>query len=144
MRYGNTYLQWLGEKRDWCISRQLWWGHRIPVRTGAFEAAALQDVLSAFRPHLGRGDLCLRLVDANGASALLRSPDDARGLPESFAAGEVEVMACLRDLDADADLTQLCADQGLTQDPDVLDTWFSSGLWPQSTLGLARPGIRPG
>jgi valyl-tRNA synthetase len=139
VRYSNTYLQWLGEKRDWCISRQLWWGHRIPVWTGAFTSGALQDVLNAFRPHLGRGDLCLRLDDANGESTVLRSPDDVRGLPESFAAGEVEVMACLRDLDADADLTQLCADQGLTQDPDVLDTWFSSGLWPQSTLGWPDP-----
>ena len=71
---------------------------------------------------------------------MLQSPGDARGLPESFtAAGEVEVMACLRDLEADAALAQICADQGLTQDPDVLDTWFSSGLWPQSTLGWPDP-----
>ena len=139
VRYGNTYLQWLGEKRDWCISRQLWWGHRIPVWTGTFTSGDLQAVLNAFRPHLGRGDVCLRLVDADGASAVLRNPDDVHALPESLAAGEVEVMVCLRDLNADADLTQLCADQGLTQDPDVLDTWFSSGLWPQSTLGWPDP-----
>ena len=139
VRYGNTYLQWLGEKRDWCISRQLWWGHRIPVWAGAFTAGALQDVLNAFRPHLGRDDLCLRVVDAGGVSAMLRSPGDVEGLPQSFAAGEVEVMVCLRDLDADTELAQLCTDQGLTQDPDVLDTWFSSGLWPQSTLGWPNP-----
>lgn len=139
VRYANTYLQWLGEKRDWCISRQLWWGHRIPVWSGVFAAGALQDVLGAMRPHLGRGDLCLRLVDGSGASAILQSPDDIGLLPPSFAADEVEVMACVRDLEADADLAQLCADQGLTQDPDVLDTWFSSGLWPQSTLGWPDP-----
>ena len=140
VRYGNTYLQWLGEKRDWCISRQLWWGHRIPVWAGTFAGSALQDVLSALTPHLERGDLCLHLVDADGTSVMLQSPGDARDLPASFTAGsDVEVMACLRDLEADAALAQICADQGLTQDPDVLDTWFSSGLWPQSTLGWPDP-----
>ena len=78
-RYERNYLAWMENLRDWCISRQLWWGHRIPVFT------------------------C-----ANG---------------HEFAA-----------LDDPSACTQ-CDSTELTQDPDVLDTWFSSALWPFSTLG---------
>src|SRR5206468_3060445 len=59
VRYGNTYLQWLAEKRDWCISRQLWWGHRIPIWSGAYAGEALQQVVTSLAPHLGRVDLCV-------------------------------------------------------------------------------------
>ena len=79
-RFEKTYLRWLEEIRDWCISRQLWWGHRIP----AYYC-----------------DEC----------------------------GEVVV---------DYDMPEKCPKCGcshLTQDEDVLDTWFSSALWPFSTLG---------
>ncbi len=77
----NSYNAWMNDLRDWCISRQLWWGHRIPVfycDDCGHEWASLEDEPSAC-PH--------------------------------------------------------CAGTSFKQDPDVLDTWFSSALWPFSTLG---------
>ena len=79
-RFEKTYLHWLEEIRDWCISRQLWWGHRIP-------AWYCQD--------------CGEIIVAEHA-------------PET----------CTK-----------CGSTNLKQDEDVLDTWFSSALWPFSTLG---------
>ncbi|MDY5423011.1 valine--tRNA ligase [Hornefia butyriciproducens] len=79
-RFQKTYLRWLREIRDWCISRQLWWGHRIPAW------------------------YC----------------DDC---------GEIIVS------ETDPDVCPKCGGRHLRQDEDVLDTWFSSALWPFSTLG---------
>jgi valyl-tRNA synthetase len=76
----KTYYEWMYNIRDWCISRQLWWGHRIPAW------------------HCGN---CLHVTVAREAP---------RACPN-------------------------CGVEEFTQDPDVLDTWFSSGLWPFSTLG---------
>ncbi len=103
-RYAKSYLDWLGEKRDWCISRQLWWGHRIPIWHCATCTEA--DLRRAFGD---RPDIAWQPADSGG---WLVCSD-----------GE--------DLAADA----LGPDHVLTQDPDVLDTWFSSALWPHSTLG---------
>ena len=78
-RFERVYMHWMENIRDWCISRQLWWGHRIPVWYCACreQFASIEDPLSC----------------------------------------------------------QKCGSAEIEQDADVLDTWFSSGLWPHSTLG---------
>src|SRR5579884_3038756 len=80
--------------RDWCLSRQLWWGHRIPI----WHCADCGEMTPA-------RDSRVEVVDGRAQAA---SP------PQTCAK---------------------CGGSRLTQDPDVLDTWFSSGLWPFSTLG---------
>ena len=90
-QWENTYFAWMRDIQDWCISRQLWWGHRIPA-----------------------------WYDANGNVYV--GPDEA----------------------AVRSAHQLTDDQPLTQDEDVLDTWFSSALWTFSTLGWPeKPRICP-
>jgi valyl-tRNA synthetase len=102
-RYEKTYLDWLGEKRDWCVSRQLWWGHRIPIwYTNAPESLIQQTFQD-------RADVTWRRAES----------------------GDGWLICAESDLASDA----LSKEHPLTQDPDVLDTWFSSALWPHSTLG---------
>lgn len=94
----NNYMGWMRDIKDWCISRQIWWGHQIPAWyceqcNGAFLRSKHDN-----RPLIG--------LDA--------TPIVATSTPEE----------CPE-----------CGSTNLVQDPDVLDTWFSSGLWPFSTLG---------
>lgn len=110
-RYRKGYLDWLGEKRDWPVSRQLWWGHQIPIwsKTGLSDAEA---------------ESLLKSVGTDeGLSATIDEADD----------GTHGVLVCLRN-EGDANEARL-ESLGLERDPDVLDTWFSSALWPHSTLG---------
>jgi valyl-tRNA synthetase len=104
-RYAKSYLDWLGEKRDWCISRQLWWGHRIPIWHCATATGA--DLERAFA---GRADVTWRAAETEQGGWLICSETDLA--PDALGPGHA-----------------------LEQDPDVLDTWFSSALWPISTLG---------
>jgi len=107
-RYARGYLDWLGQKRDWCISRQLWWGHRIPIWSCPTSTEA--DLEKAFG---GRDGIAWRADETRGGFLL-----------------------CARDEDLAADAIP---GHRLEQDPDVLDTWFSSALWPFSTLGWPEP-----
>jgi len=79
-QWENTYFQWMENIRDWCISRQLWWGHRIPAWTCS---------------------------DCGHVTVAEEDPTEC----------------------------EACGSKNIVQDPDVLDTWFSSALWPFSTLG---------
>ena len=103
-RYTKTYLDWLGEKRDWCISRQLWWGHQIPI--WYCETCTEADLKTAFA---SREDVFYR-----------RDAEDRCWLVCS---------------ETNLDPAVLGAKHTLQRDPDVLDTWFSSALWPHETLG---------
>ncbi|RJP36133.1 MAG: valine--tRNA ligase [Phycisphaerales bacterium] len=128
-RYAKSYLDWLGEKRDWCISRQLWWGHRIHV--WQFTLGISQ------RPgHQGN---TRRNIDSHIER---NQPQNPEGWPWS---------ECVNQTFGDSttgkhtwfhcpppdreDIVQSLQDSNDQQDPDVLDTWFSSALWPFSTLG---------
>ena len=79
-RFEKTYLHWLSDIHDWCISRQLWWGHRIPA------------------------------YYCKDCGEIIVSKDEPKKCPK-------------------------CGSENIYQDDDVLDTWFSSALWPFSTLG---------
>ena len=111
-RYAKTYLDWLGEKRDWCISRQLWWGHRIPI--WYCETCSEEELQSAF----GENDEVTWKHDDENNCWLICSEFD---------------------LAEDA----LGSEHQLIQDEDVLDTWFSSALWPHETLGWPNENENP-
>ncbi|MDP3921557.1 MAG: valine--tRNA ligase [Candidatus Omnitrophota bacterium] len=88
-RWTKVYTNWLENIRDWCISRQIWWGHQIPVW------------------YCGQ---CRKGDEDDSQKGIVVSRETPQKCPE-------------------------CGNSELVQDPDVLDTWFSSWLWPFSTLG---------
>ena len=103
-RYTKGYVDWLSEKRDWPISRQLWWGHQIPI--WSCRGATRAEIERAFA---GRDDVAWQW-DTENEQWLISAEQEY--LPDDAVPGH-----------------------RLVRDPDVLDTWFSSALWPHSTLG---------
>ena len=122
-RYQRTYLDWLGEKRDWCISRQLWWGHRIPVW-----AKTVKDQNPADLPF----------VSSVGSNGISTAPEVSLRWTDPDSDGSQTFMYCVAE-DRD-DIERELESCGFVQEEDVLDTWFSSALWPHATLGW--PDVR--
>lgn len=119
-RYRTAYLDWLSEKRDWCISRNLWWGHQIPVWSRVcLNEAELDQLMAELGDHAA--------FESNVASWQIE--DNSADDTERFAT----VHVCIRE--EHSDLPAEFESLGFVRVQDVLDTWFSSGLWPHSTLG---------
>ncbi len=119
----KTYYHWLENIEPWCISRQLWWGHQIPVWYG---------------PPKNEDGTIRWAYNASDALALCGSTfDEVAALAREIYGTGIPIV----ELDAAtwAGTTTFFAQDGeqigLYRDPDVLDTWFSSGLWPIGTLG---------
>ncbi len=136
-RFTKVYLNWMENIRDWCISRQLWWGHRIPAWYCVKCDGSRIDVLPQEEFKRRR-----ELTDAwYQYSYLMGDPD----IPETQIPHE-EIVAGIDLVEIDLAAKPIvavdapeqcptCGGRDLLQDPDVLDTWFSSALWPHSTLG---------
>ena len=134
-KYVNTYKNWLGNIQDWCISRQLWWGHRIPAyyyaSEGCVQATDEREALAKARELSCNRNLKPEQLSREG---------DTWTFPmEDFVVAENmdEALPLARQQSGRPDL-QL---SDLRQDEDALDTWFSSWLWPISLFdGIRNPG----
>jgi valyl-tRNA synthetase len=142
-RWAKVYDHWLTNIQDWCISRQLWWGHQIPVwrkQLRTTRAGAYSQVLSAFFMDEAAGydqaEIAASSCKINGTDVSLSGPSEWQDITESNAPEnnieqDFEIVFCT----CSSDLAEALDQLGFTQDPDVLDTWFSSWLWPFATMG---------
>jgi len=126
-RYERGYLDWLGEKRDWPVSRQLWWGHQIPVWSMPCETTQQCEQKVAEIKAIEGYDIGKASIQLEPSSERDEEKRKKLGLPLAT------IHVCIQD-EGD-DLEERLTAIGMVREEDVLDTWFSSALWPHSTLG---------
>ncbi|UWR41093.1 valine--tRNA ligase [Phaeobacter inhibens] len=124
----KTYYHWLENIEPWCISRQLWWGHQIPVWFAvAVDGDAEEDLEEMFCAATEEEALQAAYQKLGFKKLIVTEAMKDSGKP-------VDLGSIGAGLSAQADLSS-APHIILRRDPDVLDTWFSSGLWPIGTLG---------
>lgn len=133
-RYANGYLDWLSEKRDWPVSRQLWWGHQIPIWSQECAYKEDHDKLVAqleADPDIqtGKANFQIERDEELEAAEKIGTIQGAARVTMPYA----QVHVCIAE--ENAQLAQKYEAMGFVREEDVLDTWFSSALWPHSTLG---------
>jgi valyl-tRNA synthetase len=129
-RYGKGYLSWLGEKRDWPISRQLWWGHQIPVWSLGCESKSESDAIIEKIAALNSWDADNVAIQIEPCE----ESDEAKRKKLELPFATVHVCVQGENSPVEAELESI----GFVREEDVLDTWFSSALWPHSTLGWPK------
>jgi len=126
-RFERVYLNWMENIRDWCVSRQLWWGHRIPVWYDADEDG--DRIIVTYRDPSAGSDAPPRVGTYNELRA--------QGVTHEqiLAHGTWSAVEATPIVSVETPERSPTGGGRLLQETDVLDTWFSSGLWPFSTLG---------
>jgi valyl-tRNA synthetase len=130
-RWAKVYDHWMTGLQDWCISRQVWWGHRIPV----WSITITEGWTKLLLPE----DLRSNLISSTNPEGQNFTEYSLSGLTDhktilkliDLGTNGISVQAATTSLEEAKALESL----GFTQDPDVLDTWFSSWLWPFATMG---------
>lgn len=123
----RVYAQWIENIQDWCISRQIWWGHRIPIWVHRPVSEAQPEFLPPqFLPNLDAGNW-RSLSGTPGARTFLKHE-------EFYNAGETALVTYAATTDKQEQL--ILEQNGFVQDSDTLDTWFSSWLWAYETMDL--------
>jgi len=119
----KTFFNWMENIQPWCVSRQLWWGHRIPAWYGPPKELLDPETFAS-------------LQDASEVSFVASTEEEAKAIAAAYYDVSIDDVLIADNHDEAVELTgESGGAMVIRRDPDVLDTWFSSALWPFATLG---------